>query len=69
VEPAHRGRGLGADLLNEAFRWLQAKQLRAVELVTYDHAPFYERYGFVTERLAKGFIGGQDVCIMRRSLT
>ena len=69
VDPAHRGRGLGADLLSEALHWLQLRRLRSVELVTYDHAPFYEHYGFVTERLAKGFIGGQDVYIMRRSLT
>ncbi len=68
VEPDHRGRGLGADLLNESTRWLQAKNLRSVELVTYDHASFYERQGFVTERLAPGFIGGQDVYIMKRSL-
>lgn len=68
VHPEHRGRGLGADLLLESVRWLQAKKLTAVELVTYDHAAFYEKHGFATERLAKGFIGGQDVYIMKRSL-
>lgn len=68
VDPAHRAKGLGADLLAEAVAWLRAKQLTAVELVTYDHAPFYERQGFTMERLAEGFIGGQDVYIMKRSL-
>ena len=68
VEPEHRGHGLGADLLAAAIRWLQDKNLRSVELVTYDHASFYEKQGFSTERLAEGFIGGQDVYIMRMSL-
>ncbi len=68
VEPAHRGKGLGAELVSEAVTWLKEKRLSAVELVTYDHAPFYERQGFVTDHLAKGFIGGKDVYIMKRSL-
>ncbi len=68
IDPAHRGRGLGANLLTEAIHWLRLKKLSAVELVTYDHAEFYKRYDFKPERLAEGFIGGQDVYIMKRSL-
>lgn len=69
VDPAHRGYGLGAALLNDSVAWLRDKRCNAVELVTYDHAPFYERQNFRVERMVKGFIGGQDVYIMRRSLT
>jgi ribosomal protein S18 acetylase RimI-like enzyme len=68
VEPEHRGRGLGADLLMESVGWLQQKGLKSVELVTYDHAEFYKKHNFNLERVAKGFIGGQDVYIMKRSL-
>jgi ribosomal protein S18 acetylase RimI-like enzyme len=68
VDPKHRGRGLGADLLMESVGWLQQKGLKSVELVTYDHAEFYKKHNFNLERVAKGFIGGQDVYIMKRSL-
>ncbi len=68
VRPDHRGKKLGADLLLESIRNFRALGIKNLELVTYDHADFYKKHDFQVERLAKGFIGGQDVYIMKRSL-
>lgn len=68
VAPSHRKKGVGAKLLVESLTWFANKGLKNVELATYDQADFYKKYNFQVERLAKGFIGGQDVYIMKRSL-
>jgi putative acetyltransferase len=76
VSPEWRGRGVGAALLAEAFRWARWAGIEKVGLTVYpgnDRArALYERFGFVTEgRLtghSKKSYGYDDEIVMGRWL-
>jgi putative acetyltransferase len=76
VAPAWRGRGVGAALLAEAFRWAAWARVEKITLTVYpdnDRAlNLYKRFGFVEEgRLSgqsKKSIGYQDEIFMGRWL-
>ena len=50
VRPAFMRRGIGASLLDRAFRWSRVYGAHPLWLTTYDHLPwnrpFYERHGY-----------------------
>lgn len=56
VDPAHRGRRLGAALLEAGLAWARAAQLPAMTLITFAdvpwNAPYYAKLGFAPVDLA-----------------
>jgi len=53
VVPKHRNKGVGTALVNSAFRFLKAKQVRNVETATETAEGFYRKVGF---RVDKRFV-------------
>jgi RimJ/RimL family protein N-acetyltransferase len=72
VVAGHRGRGIGAALLEEALRWAREHRVERVELTVYPHNDaaigLYRRFGFVEEgrlvRHAKKSYGYEDEILM-----
>lgn len=46
IDPAHRGRGLGAALMGHAERWATARGAAYVSLASRRAGPFYEALGY-----------------------
>ena len=58
VQPGHRGRGIGAELMNEAMEHLLDSGVKSIRLDAVPKAiPLYERLGFRGESLSLRFTG------------
>lgn len=64
ILPEYQGQGLGTCLLEHAFSWAQAHELRRIELAVFASntraQALYEKFGFVVEGVRKNFLRHED---------
>lgn len=73
VLPDHRRQGIGAELMRQAEEFMRDKGARVMLLEVGVHnesaIAFYERLGYATDGLLKGYYSwGEDACLMRKAL-
>lgn len=73
VLPGHRRQGIGAELMRQAEEFVRDEGARVMLLevgVRNESAiAFYERLGYETDGLLKGYYSwGEDACLMRKAL-